>query len=149
MKQTYKVLSIFVLAVALFGSLAASRNHSQDENIAAELDALVDENLRAAQAEDMDAMLLTLHSDSPEYQQTKQICETSFPQYDLMFEKRIFRFIGLDGDYALGRYEFCTSKIAGPEFQDNCLDTIHVFKQENGNWKLWSVAILEVEYTNQ
>ncbi|MCG9127732.1 hypothetical protein JT359_09055 [Candidatus Poribacteria bacterium] len=138
-----------IIALLLFVGISLTVVFSQDENITAELNALVDENLRATQAEDMDAMLLTLHSDSPAYQQTKQMSEVLFPQYDLIYEKLIFRFIGLDGDYALGRFKFCATKIAGAEFQDNCLDTIHVFKQENGNWKIWSMATLEIEFTNQ
>ena len=138
-----------IIALLLIVGFGITFVFSQDENIEAELDVLVDENLRATQAEDMDAMLLTLHSDSPAFQQTKQMSEVLFPQYDIVYEKRIFRFIGLDGDYALGRFKFCASKIAGPEFQDNCLDTIHVFKQENGNWKIWSMATLEIEFTNQ
>ena len=124
-----------LIALLMVIGLGLTVVFSQDENIAAELDVLVDENLRATQAEDMDAMLFTLHSKSPAYQQTKQMSEVLFPQYDIMYEKLTFRFIGLDGDYALGRFKFCATKIAGPEFQDNCLDTIHIFKQENGNWK--------------
>lgn len=138
-----------LIALLMVIGLGLTVVFSQDENIAAELDVLVDENLRATQAEDMDAMLFTLHSESPAYQQTKQMSEVLFPQYDIMYEKLTFRFIGLDGDYALGRFKFCATKIAGPEFQDNCLDTIHIFKQENGNWKIWSMATLELEFIDQ
>ena len=140
-----KYILIALLMIVGFGLTVV---FSQDENIEAELNVLVDENLRATQAEELDAMLLTLHSDSPAYQQTKQISETLYVQYDLNYEKRVFRFIGLDGEYALGRFQFCATKIAGPEFQDNCIDTFHVFKQENGNWKIWSMAVLKVEFTN-
>lgn len=140
-----KYILIALLMIVSFGLTVV---FSQDENIEAELNVLVDENLRATQAEELDAMLLTLHSDSPAYQQTKQISETLYVQYDLNYEKRVFRFIGLDGEYALGRFQFCATKITGPEFQDNCIDTIHVFKQENGNWKIWSMAALKVEFTN-
>lgn len=137
-----------IIALLLIVGFGLTVVFSQDENIAAELDVLVDENLRATQAEDMDAMMFTLHSDSPAYQQTKQMTEVLFPQYDIIYEKLIFRFIGIDGDYALARFKFCATKIAGPEFQDNCIDTIHVFKEENGDWKIWSMTILEIEYTN-
>lgn len=121
----------------------------QDENIEAEIEVLLNENLRATEAEDMDAMLETMHTQSPAYEQTQMVASSLFPQYDLKFENKVYRYIGMDRDYAIARFEFCSKKVAGPDFKDNCLDTFHIFKKEDGNWKIWSQAILKIEFINQ
>jgi len=117
-----------------------------DADLEAELYAVILENLRATAAEDLNAVLDTMHSESPTYQQTKKVAEQLFAIYDLKHETHVFRYVGQDGDYAIARFEFSTEQVAGPEFKDNRLDTFHVFRKENGQWKIWTQSILTIEY---
>ena len=149
MKVFYAAISIMLLLCLYFVAFSPENADfvaDADEDVAAELKALVIENLRATRAEDLDAMLDTLHSESPSYSQIEKIANTLFETYDLNYDLLLFRYIGQDGEYAIARFKFSTEQVAGPEFNDNILDTIHVFREENGMWKIWSQAILEIEF---
>lgn len=135
--------TIFIVIVGICFCLAIGFS---EDDVAEEIREVVFENLRATQVEDMDAMLATLHSESPSYTQTVELATVLFENYDLNYEILLFRYIEQDGEYAIVRLEYSSQKIAGGEFNDNNLDTIHVFRKENGEWKIWSMAILEIEY---
>ena len=119
---------------------------TEREDLEAALYAVVLENFRAATEEDVDAYLDTMHSDTPAYQQTEEITKQVFATYDLKYEIRVFRYVEQDGNYAIARLEFSTTRVAGPEFKDNRLDTFHIFCKENGQWKIWSQVILTVKH---
>ena len=141
MKKYYTIIAI--LLVACLGLTVAL---SQDGGIAEEIEAVVMENLRATQAEDLHAMLNTIHSESPLYSQTEEMATVLFENYDVNYGLLVFRYIEQDDEYAIARLKYSAQKSAGPDFNDNNLDTIHVFREENGSWKIWSMAILEIEY---
>ena len=117
------------------------------EDIATEIRALVVENLRATEAEDIEAVLDTIHTQSPAYSSTEKLLISLFETYDVKYQIQLFRYIGQDDPYAIARLEFSTQKIAGPDFNNNTLDTFHIFKKEDGKWKIWSMAILETNFT--
>ena len=136
----------YTILLAIVGICVCLVIGFSDEDVAEEIKEVVFENLRATQVEDMDAMLATIHSESPSYTQTEELATVLFENYDLNYEVLLFRYIEQDGEYAIVRLEYSSQKVAGGEFNDNNLDTIHVFRQENGDWKIWSMAILEIEY---
>ncbi len=149
MKMFYAATSIMLLLCLYFVAFSPENADfvaDADEDVEAELKALVIENLRATRTEDLDAMLDTLHSESPNYLQIEKIANTLFKTYDLNYDLLLFRYIGQDGEYAIARFKYSTEQVAGPEFNDNILDTIHVFRGENGMWKIWSQAILEIDF---
>ena len=149
MKVFYAAISIMLLLCLYFVAFSPENTDfvaDADEDVEAELKALIIENLRATRTEDLDAMLDTLHSESPNYSQIEKIANTLFKTYDLNYDLLLFRYIGQDGEYAVARFKFSTEQVAGPEFNDNILDTIHVFREENGMWKIWSHAILEIDF---
>lgn len=136
----------YTILIAIVGICVCLVIGFSDEDVAEEIKEVVFENLRATQVEDMDAMLATIHSESPVYAQTEELAIMLFENYDVNYELQLFRYIEQDGEYAIVRLEYSSQKVAGGEFNDNNLDTIHVFRQENGDWKIWSMAILEIEY---
>lgn len=149
MKMFYTAISI-TLVLCLGLVLLSSKN----ENIAADIDvdvatvieALAIENLRATEAEDIEAVLNTMHTQSPAYSNTEKILMSLSGTYDLKYQMRLFRYIGQDGPYAIARFKFSTEKVAGPEFNNNLLDTFHIFRKEDGKWKIWSMAVLETNF---
>ncbi len=141
MKKCYTMIAL-LLMVCLGLTVALS----QGGDIAEEIEAVVMENLRATQAEDLEAMLNTIHSESPLYPQTKETAAMLFENYDISYGLLLYRYIEQDDEYAIVRLKYSAEKLAGPDFNDNNLDTIHVFREENGVWKIWSMAILEIEY---
>lgn len=116
--------------------------------IADEIKETVIKNMDATQAEDTTMMMDTIHTQSPFYLMTKQQMQPMFENYDLKYELISYAYIGQTGEYALARVNFKTHKLSGPAFKDNQLDIIQIFKQENGTWKLWSQASLEVNFLN-
>ena len=117
-----------------------------DEDVATVIEALAIENLRATEAEDIEAVLNTMHTQSPAYSNTEKILMSLSGTYDLKYQMRLFRYIGQDGPYAIARFKFSTEKVAGPEFNNNLLDTFHIFRKEDGKWKIWSMAVLETNF---
>ncbi len=137
-------LSCAVLSIVLLMCLASCSPENAD--VATEIEALVIENIRATEAEDLNAVLDTMHADSPVYSQSQKAVEFLFKTYDLKYKLLLFRFIGQDDEYALARFKFSAEKVDGPEFRNNIPDTIHVFRKENDKWKIWSQATLEINY---
>lgn len=144
MKKYRTIIALF--SVACLGLTVAC---SEDKSVAAELEMLMMENLKATEAEDMDAMLKTFHTQSPSYPEAEKISALAFENYDINYELQQFEFVGINGEYAIARFKFSSEKVAGGDFKDNTLDTFHVFRKENSKWKMWSQAILEIDYINQ
>ena len=119
-----------------------------NKEVEAQIKTVVMENFRATESEDLDAVLDTIHTQSPDYFSIKQLTVSLFETYHLRYDLLSFSYVGQNGKYAIARIKQSTRKVSGPSFQNNDLDAIHVFRKENGKWKFWSSAILEVRYTN-
>ena len=149
MKMFYTAISI-TLVLCLGLVLLSPKNENIaadiDEDVATVIEALAIENLRATEAEDIEAVLNTMHTQSPAYSNTEKILMSLSGTYDLKYQMRLFRYIGQDGPYAIARFKFSTEKVAGPEFNNNLLDTFHIFRKEDGKWKIWSMAVLETNF---
>ena len=146
--QKHMILPYLVMFVAICGILYPSERVvvNADANLEAALYAVILENFRATGAEDLDAMMDTFHIQAPNLSTTKEFAKQVFEVYDLKYEIHVLRYVGQDGDYVIARLEFTTEQVAGPEFEDNKLDTFHVFRQENGKWKIWSQTVLTTKY---
>lgn len=138
------IVVMFVLGL-LFNVLGV-RIVAAEENISNILNSVIMENFKAYEIEDIEKIMETVHSKSPGFEATKEFSSQIFPVYDIKYELMSFTFIAIEGDYSLGRVKQKTLKISGPEFKDNIIDSIVIFKQEDGLWKLWSQATLTLEY---
>lgn len=150
MKMFYTAISI-TLILCLCWVILSDKNENVaadiNEDVATEIEALITENLKATEAEDIQGVLDTMHTQSPVYANTEKVLISLSETYDLKYQMRLFRYIGQDGPYAIARLEFSTKKVAGPAFNDNILDTFHIFRKEDSEWKIWSMAILETNFT--
>jgi hypothetical protein len=123
--------------------------HAAGDDIQKAINSMVISNVQATQEENLDAVLQTIHTQSPGYLATKQQLVPLFDNYDLKYEILSFKYIGRDNEYAVARVKQSTKKLSGPAFRNNVVDMIEVFRQEKGQWKFWNQVILEVTYTNQ
>ena len=149
MKMFHAVIPITLLlclCLVLLSSKSENVTADTDEDVAAEIKALFIENLKATQAEDIEAVLDTMHTQALAYSNTERAMISVFETYDLKYQMQLFRYIGQDDQYAIARLKFSSEKIAGPDFNDNILDTYHVFRKEDGKWKIWSMATLEINF---
>ena len=109
-------------------------------------------NLNASEREDVDAVMATLHTQSPSYRQTRQVAQTLGEKFDLKFELLSFKYIGRDGEYAVARAKQSVVKQnswSKSGYPDNETDMIHVFRQENDQWKIWGSTYLAMKHLNQ
>ena len=116
------------------------------EHIARQIKQVVIDKLNALQNEDMVLMMDTIHTQSLSYLTTRQQIIPLMKNYDLSYELLSFDFIGLSGNYAIGRTKERTIKISGPAFRNNEIDMIQIFKKEDDRWKFWSQAVLYIRY---
>lgn len=116
------------------------------EDLATAVRQVVEENIKATQGEDLEAVLATIHTQAPGYRAAKRQNTIMFDDYDLAYELLSFKLIGSDGDCAVARVGQRTRKKAGGRFQDNDVDIIQIFRKEDGQWKFWTQAVIEVKY---
>ena len=135
------LLALFVLTLIINPCFA-------NQEIANQIKQAVIKNMDAVETENTQMMMDTIHTQSPFYLMTKQQMQPLYENYELKYELLSYEYIGITGEYATVRVIFRTSKISGPAFKDNELDVIQIFKQENGTWKLWSQANLELKFLN-
>jgi hypothetical protein len=102
-------------------------------------------NLNAFNRKDVDATMGTIDSRSPDYAPTKQASETQFEALDVKSEIVAFDYIGHDDEFAVARVKVKTTGKPGSDFTNNTVDSIMIFHQEGGAWKLWSEDILGVQ----
>ncbi len=118
--------------------------------IEAEIKNTVLENIHSTQAEDVDAMMKTIHFKSPMYDTTKkQVAQIFGKGLNLNYELLSFKYIATDGDYALGRVRQRTTAPRGANLPSNEMDMIAAFRKEGETWKFWSQAILEIKFLNK
>ena len=136
---------LVILVIGLLLTLGVN-NSRAEEDISKVLHSVIMDNFKAYELEDIEKVMKTVHSKSPGFDATREFSSQIFPIYDIKYEMLSFKFISIEGEYALGRVKQKTTKISGPEFKDNIIDSIVIFKQESGVWKFWSQASLTLEY---
>jgi len=139
-----KAIFLFFIIIGIFANLSLAVG--EGEPASEIIKDVVSKNLQSAKEEDIEMMLTTIHTQSPGYLMTKQQMEVAFENYDLDYKLTYFKYIGQDSEYAIARTRQTTKKIAGGYFQNNEVDMIQVFKQEDGEWKFWNQVILDVKY---
>jgi len=151
-RRCWLLVAFFSLAVgssslSLAQEAPATKGRS---DIEAQIKSTVVENIRSTQAEDVDAMMKTIHSESPLYESTKkQVAQIFGKGLNLKYELLKLRYIATDGDYAFGRVRQRTTVVGGPKFRNNEIDMIVAFRKEGDTWKFWNQAILEIKLLNE
>jgi hypothetical protein len=135
---------VIVPVVALL-ALAAAAGAAEDK-LSATLRGVVEENVRAYEAEDTDGVLRTIHTRSPEYDTTRAALPGQFAAQDLSVKLVDFRYMGHDDEFAVARVKTMVAGTPGSGFQDNVVDSVMLFHREGALWKLWSDDVLGVDF---
>ncbi len=136
---------ILIAACHVLGTAAPSLAEETSEETSAALRKVVEEGLRAYDAEDAAGFLRGIHTQSPEYEPTKAALAGQFAEDDAQTTLAFFYYIGHDDEFAVARIKLKTVS-AESDFADNVTDTLAVFKQERGAWKYWTDSILGVTF---
>ena len=117
-----------------------------DSDIPPDIMAALEENLRAADAEDLPAYMATIHEDSDLYGSTESLMENLFELYDLDYEVETVELVSLSGGEAKLRVTQVTRKVSGPAFRDNRVTVLHALRKSGGQWKFYNTVVLKIEY---
>jgi hypothetical protein len=112
-----------------------------------ELRKTVEQNIRSTEAEDIDAMMKTIHSGSPLYQTTRQQVSQLFGRgLNLKYQLVSIKYLATDGEFAFARVRQRTTKTPADSFPNNEMDMIVALRKEDDAWKFWNQAVLEIKY---
>lgn len=139
-----KTIHWMIAPLALL-SLAA-RAGAADDELGTSLRAVVEEQVRAYDAEDANGVLRTIHTRSPDYDSMRAALGQQFEQQDVTATLVDFRYMGHDDEFAVARVKTKVTGPAGSGFQDNVVDEVLLFHREGALWKLWSDDVLAVDF---
>jgi hypothetical protein len=123
-----------------------AKTDAETAKLMAQLRQLIDANLKATRAEDVDGVVATIHTKSPAYRVAKLMNQRLFATYDFQHELMSVGYVGRDKDYAVLRVRQKTVKVRGPAFRDNIVDTMQIFRKDGAKWKLWQSVVLETAF---
>lgn len=112
------------------------------------IEALISENLRTLNAEDLDGHMATIAPSSPGYEQTQALSTDLFSRFNLEAEiEGDIEFLNVDTDMARVRVTQVTRDRSNePGFRDNRLRIVHELRKIDGDWKFFTAEVEEVTY---
>ncbi|MDJ1179723.1 hypothetical protein PJF56_12695 [Roseofilum sp. BLCC_M91] len=124
-------------------------SHTKEAEERAAIQALIDENLNAINADSVERYMNTMHPDSPQFEITEQTVIQSIELVDLRYELEDWEILEVTDDKAQIIATQTTTKIGGEaQFRDNRLLIIHTLRKYKGEWKFWTSEIQSVEFLN-
>ena len=142
MKTIRSTIALWTLALLLPGVGFAD----QETELATTLERVLASHVKGYEDEDLARTLAAIHTKSPEYQRTKDELPAQFKAQNIRAELLTFRLFGHDDEFAVARSKMKFTSPAGSSFNDHVLDSITVFHQEAGVWKIWSDEALGVQF---
>ncbi|MCF6236780.1 MAG: hypothetical protein L3J70_10490 [Gammaproteobacteria bacterium] len=138
-----------IAAVSMCASVYSGTLLANSDEISSQLESVLkSQNVAMSKdSESIEGVMKSMHSESPASMHVKVAMEQMFPVYDMNVSLQEFSFVGVSGDYAIARVKEKIEKISGPaSFKSQVNEKIHIFKQEQSQWKLWQAIALDVEY---
>jgi hypothetical protein len=140
---------LVAMPIAALLGLAGAASAATDAELSTATKAVVESNLSGYNAENPDAAMSAVHKSSPEYASTKAALAEQFRDLDVKATLVDFDYMGHDDEFVVARVK---TKLVGPPgsaFVDNVVDSLVLFHQEGGVWKLWSDEVLGVEFVTK
>jgi len=138
------------ISMALSASLITSGMSFASNDIdASQLKAVITAKIAATtkESESIEDMMKTMHSGSPIALEVRTQMEQLFPIMDANTSLTEFSFIGKSEEYAIAKIKERVEKVNGPaQFKSLESEQLIVFKQEEGQWKIWQASILDMTY---
>jgi len=82
------------------------------------------------------------HTKSPTYDAARDLLTGYFKDQNIKAEQVSFQYIGHDDEFALARVKVKVTSPGTEGFQDNVVDTVTLFHQEGGGWKIWDAYLV-------
>ena len=115
-----------------------------------DLKKLIDNHVSAMNTQDVTEAMNAIHKESPFYEQMYKMLESINDVYQLKTELAYFEYIGAyKEDYSIAVIKQKTTKEDGPNFRDNVVETMSIFKKADGEWKIWQTITIGVKYLDE
>jgi len=134
--------SSVIVAATLLGLLAWVPATRADETLAGSLEKVSKDQIAAFNRKDVAATMVYAHTKSPTYDAAREMLTDYFKDQDLKAEQVSFQYIGHDDEFALARVKVKITSPGKEGFQDNVADTVMLFHQEGGTWKIWDTYLV-------
>jgi hypothetical protein len=115
-----------------------------------ELRTVLDGQLSALNAEEMEKVMSYTWEDAPMFDQQFDILQRIKQLYDLKTSLVSCEYLGSskDGTFAVILMKQKTEKVSGPEFKNNVVTTAVTFKKVSGAWKMWQSVTFAIDYVD-
>ena len=134
--KTSVILATALLALAWVPAARA------DEPLAASLEQVSKDQIAAFNKRDAAATMSFAHTKSPTYTAAKDMLTKDFKNQDMKAEQVSFQYIGHDDEFAYARVKVKVTSPGTKGFDDNVMDTVTIFHQEGGVWKVWDTYLI-------
>ena len=136
-------MHIRIIAVAAFlFAVAPGTAAFADDALASKLDKVSKDQIAAFNREDAAATLSFAYTKSPAYDTAKSELPTLFEESDARAEQIGFQYVGHDDELAYARVKVKVTAADAPDFQGNVVDSLMIFHQEGGSWKVFDSYLL-------
>jgi hypothetical protein len=102
------------------------------------------ENINAANAEDIDRYMATIHPFSPKFFETRNSVSTVFDNFDLAYEISRVRIIAQTDKEIMLSFKLTTRKIRGDTYVDNETKGTMTLRNFMGSWKIFEQDVNEI-----
>lgn len=132
---------IFILLSLTFLNCSNSNYYATPEEV-------VEKNIEFMSAEDLEGTMSTIHPESGSYETTENIIKQLFKVYDLNYKIEKLKVISENAQEAIVEFTQVTTKLNGPEFDNNRIKGTHIIRKDVDSWKIFSTKITGTEYLN-
>ena len=134
--KTSVILATALLALAWVPAARA------DDTLAGSLEQVSKDQIAAFNKKDAAATMSFAHTKSPTYTAAKDMLTTDFKNQDMKAEQVSFQYIGHDDEFAYARVKVKVTSPGTKGFDGNVMDTVTIFHQEGGGWKVWDTYLI-------
>lgn len=113
-----------------------------DDPLAGALEQVSKSQVEAFNRADVDAAMGYAHTKSPTYEAARETITEYFKNQKLAAEQLSFQYIGHDDEFALARVKVKVTSPGTEGFQPIVADTVTLFHQEGGRWKIWDAYLI-------
>jgi predicted small secreted protein len=106
---------------------------------------VVRDNIAAANSENIDAYMATIHPKSPYYASTRDALTEAFQLFDLKYELSNLSLVSVNNTEAQVNFVLTTRRIAGPEFTNNRVTGIFNLQPQDGKWLIYDQSVSNIE----
>ncbi len=142
-----KIKIVGVLAVVSFIMIIITSCSSEKEYKTPE--ELIKANAAFMNEEDLEAVMTTVHSKSPNYPATEIMAKQIFERYDLNYKIENIKVLEQNDKEAKVEFTQITTKIKGKDFKNNKTTGIHTLRKEGDSWKVYSTEMTNVEFLDK